>query len=1192
MKIIYTAMLLCLSATVALAQGSMQSPPCYTDQLWAKMVQQDSTLIAKRHQMDELLSQMNGTGQGTSIASRSSSPSIVVPTVIYVVSDDPTSNISMAQIQSQMDQLNENFAPYGFSFCYAQKNASSGQAFSHDPGDSAGVFRFTSNALSNVDINTTDAQLKALSNLPSADYLRIFVVHTITPQGVLGYALLPGGSAALDGIVVRSDVFGSSHYCSSCQLYPNYNIGASLTHEVGHYLGLYHTFQGGCSAGSGFPACVTQGDWVCDTPPTTGSFGCPGPAPLSCNGVDHELIENYMDYTHDPCKNSFTTGQKDRMIMTAQTFRSTLISTANLINTGVTCISLGDEYAHFDCANFNGCKDSAMTFSSLSSVGFTYSWSFGDGGTAVGPTASHTFTAPGQYVASLTGINTTANINATYSATVFITACTALTCSTNKLDFEYGYLDFSSGSPIAVNHPNISVGTGLALFADFFAVSYRGDNAGHPLFHITPRGTGYVSSPWQGLVDSSYHLVDSLGLNDGTHCLAPLPQHPNMFCYVQALSNALKYSIIDAANGPVHISPGKKLLSVPSSPTGPYLMAFIPNCDGNTMWLITNLKDSIFRVYKLDSSGTLAYHGIYGLPAAFKSFAMVVSPDGRTIEASGRIGSVMSAVVLHFDKASGNITNSYTLYTASFPNTTSYTEWVGTFSPNSRFFYQAGPCCAQNSGVTNYMYQFDMYSPDPNATRRVIFSYPMTSLTTPGVSCFTGPDQKIYIGRVRQPNTGADAYRLSVINYPDLLENGLNSTGYNQNGPSIRPPNCPYYGINYAGFDGVADRVDAMSCAWQPDVPSPFGYMATGCLSYQFRSDDCSSASWDFGDPNSGSNTSTSNTPVHTFSAPGTYTVHMVAGGHTFVDSIHIAGPDVHIASTAINPCPAPYATYSLSAVQPFVNYIWTVTHGTPATASGRSDLTVNWNPADTIGTIMVIGIDTVMGCSDTSYTQVHYHISGTASVNYTSASICNGHSYPFGTRLLTTAGTYRDTMMLSGGCMIITELALTVTPGPAVSWTGGTVILSPGAANVPLNGGIPTGGVYSGAGVTGNTFYPASASTGSHTITYTYTDANGCIGTAQRTFVITAIDELDIEARIQLYPNPATHRLVAQSDLFTSGTVQVLLYDMTGRSIAAPIQRSMDKAVFDISALSDGVYSIRFTVNGQEASKRFVKME
>ncbi|KAG8715633.1 hypothetical protein FRC11_002185 [Ceratobasidium sp. 423] len=120
-------------------------------------------------------------------------------------------------------------------------------------------------------------------------------------KGLLGYATLPffyGSDPKDDGVVIQySTVPGGS--------YADYNQGKTLTHELGHWLGLYHTFQG--------DSCSGPGDRVDDTPPEeTPTAGCPKKK-NTCPGGDVDPIHNYMDYSYDSCMNQFTPGQFKRI---------------------------------------------------------------------------------------------------------------------------------------------------------------------------------------------------------------------------------------------------------------------------------------------------------------------------------------------------------------------------------------------------------------------------------------------------------------------------------------------------------------------------------------------------------------------------------------------------------------------------------------------------------------------------------------------------------------------------------------------------------------------------------------------------------------------------------------------------------------------------------------------------------------
>ena len=161
-------------------------------------------------------------------------------------------------------------------FCLASKNHPNG--FSLNDGDAA------------VTVNQTNGdQINAW-----AGYINIIVNDA---DGALGYSPL-GGSGNGDGVVINREAFGAGNGCTGVSPQSPYDLGRTLTHEMGHYLNLDHIWGGGCG----------QDDGIADTPEqASDNGGCPNIGAQSCGSPD--LHMNYMDYTNDACMYMFTAGQ-------------------------------------------------------------------------------------------------------------------------------------------------------------------------------------------------------------------------------------------------------------------------------------------------------------------------------------------------------------------------------------------------------------------------------------------------------------------------------------------------------------------------------------------------------------------------------------------------------------------------------------------------------------------------------------------------------------------------------------------------------------------------------------------------------------------------------------------------------------------------------------------------------------------
>ncbi|MBD8499198.1 zinc metalloprotease [Paenibacillus arenosi] len=258
---------------------------------------------------------------------------ISIPVVVHVLWNKPEQNISDEQIASQMIVLNQDFRKQNPDISQVppvwEDTAEDADIEFHlatvDPEGlpTTGITR-THTSKEQFSAFEDDVKTSATGGIdawPSDQYLNIWVCAL--SYGLLGYAQFPGGPAHTDGVVVTYKAFGTTGTAEA-----PFNLGRTLTHEVGHWLDLRHIWgDDGMEPGT---EC-TGTDHVDDTPNQDGpNFGTPSFPQISCNnGPDGDMFMNFMDYVNDSAMVMFTDEQVERMHACLQGPRSSFLSSPN-----------------------------------------------------------------------------------------------------------------------------------------------------------------------------------------------------------------------------------------------------------------------------------------------------------------------------------------------------------------------------------------------------------------------------------------------------------------------------------------------------------------------------------------------------------------------------------------------------------------------------------------------------------------------------------------------------------------------------------------------------------------------------------------------------------------------------------------------------------------------------------------------
>jgi PKD repeat protein len=404
-----------LSAVAQTPQGAGRSYPehrvgfrCAFDSAQQAAFQRQPGAEAQYRAFLQAAAQLSPAAQARLLAQ----PNVTVPVVMHIIHTGGPDNISDAQVYDALRIINEDYsklnpdtadvippfqpiyANVGFRFRLAR--------FDPNGNCTTGITRTYS-----TDTNIGDDRVKQLIVWDQDRYLNIWI--TTNANGAGGYSYLPCSGGANDGIVIRSAQFGSIGLGGGSNL-----AVRSLTHEIGHYFGLPHTWGGSNTPGLASNCGIDDG--IADTPNTTGILGgCSLNFSPCLDGRGQPIlsnVQNYMDYSGCTCM--FTTDQRTVMrTALLLSCRSQLTTAANLLATGT-----NDGYSSGTCAPVIAfrpsatqlCEGGSIAFddysynADLTASGTTYSWVF-TGGTPATSAAQRpvvSYATSGVYDVSLT----------------------------------------------------------------------------------------------------------------------------------------------------------------------------------------------------------------------------------------------------------------------------------------------------------------------------------------------------------------------------------------------------------------------------------------------------------------------------------------------------------------------------------------------------------------------------------------------------------------------------------------------------------------------------------------------------------------------------------------------------------------------------------------------------------------------
>ncbi|MES2773754.1 MAG: PKD domain-containing protein [Bacteroidota bacterium] len=1138
-------------------------------------IQEQKDLVLKEYAANMLRGRHQPASRGNTLAEADSV--YTIPVVVHVVfpTGEPYgtgTNISYGQIRSQIQALNAAFgktypAYNGQShpayaqdtrirFCLASNTGDTANWASGPGGTEFGVKRYAdASGASNHNITSASAnQLLAITHpvatrFPFTKYLNIWLVKTIGGgNNIMGYAPRPIMSGyPLDGVVMRADIFGDNTTGGGHPLNNLFGLtqGKVLAHEVGHYLNLYHIFQGGCAganaAGAATDACDLNGDMICDIEPAnTQNIFCGVSIPNTCTAnyntgtTNLDMINDYMSYADDDCMNTFTLDQSKRMWSTLNIDRFTIWQPENLAATGVLgpngCVpSFLNAQINTNDAVF--CAGKVITFSNptVGNTATSYLWQFPGGSiaSATTNTVKVSYATSGNYKAILK-VSNASGYTRTDSLLFTVLDCKLDSSMLHMSHWYFGHfgsIDFSSGAPVQTNVAMAKNTIQRELSDSMLGPAIQGtvslsDSLGNLLFYSN--AVSVWNKNHQKISTEPIFGKSDINASTGV-CYVPYPGKPGKYFIAGASSNlyvmpeGVKFVEVDLNTNTVTPFKEFRHSSLPAKLS--QFLTVVPHCNGTDYWIIAHGYDADVQFY----SFLVTASGIDPIqaPVISQGSHKAYQGSGNQLKANRQADKLIlctphgfgapAASIYDFDSRTGQVKNERMV-----PHVSGYNniQTGAAFSPNGEYFYLMRSSNLVTNGLPYWLFQYRVSDFQFN-----IFNAPGFYFAAPFQP---GPDNQIYI-------TTQDNYFARLSN-PDKWG------GASVNGSFIRMTDLHQSintGVSIPGFIDAKRPVPT-----HPD----FTAKAITCNSFRFSAlcFDNYTATWNFGD---GSALQTGNSITHLYAQPGEYTVTMRLSQGTIVFgtatkkvtvlalTTSISGPD-YICSNGTHP------SQYFSPVLPGVSYKWTAVNGSIIGPDNFPFVDVLWFPAVSAGTVeLVISRDSCV-----------FPVSKTVGISH---------------------GPAFNWILKDSVCVYDSAFALAATP---------------------------VGGVFNGPGVSNNRFSPAAAGLGIHTIVYTYSDELTCLGQVQKTLKVsncnipttpnTSCDTL--LNTILVAPNPVSGVLQLKSP-YVLKFVQV--FNSIGQKVA---EGQLTSNSLRLPVLAGGIYTVLVYCeqNNKFRSLKFMKQD